>query len=101
MALAGQPSGDRFSSRPRVSTVTRAHGLACCTPEPVAQGHRRGPQGIQRVSQLARAVLGGQGIRVECYDGLDARCPQLAGRPAGPADPAAHGAARERRGRAR
>jgi len=68
MALAGQP---------RVSTVTRAHALACCSPTG-RPGHRRGPQGIQRVSQLARAALAGQGTRIERHDGLDARSPQPA-----------------------
>lgn len=81
MALAGQKSGDRVSSRPRVSTVTRAQRPRAGVPhaEPGAQGHRRGPEGIQRVRQLAVAVPGGQGIRVERHDGLDACRPQLAG----------------------
>ena len=61
--------------------------------EPVAQGHRRSSQGIQRVSELIRPGLGGQGIGVECHNGLDARCPQLAGRTPGAADPATHGRA--------
>ena len=51
--------GDRFSSRPRVSTVTRAPRAGVLQPEPVAQGDRRGFQGIQRAGQLADRALAG------------------------------------------
>ena len=63
--------------------------------EPVAQGHRGGPQGVECGGERVRAGLGGQGIGVQRDDGLDAHGPQAAGAGAGAPDPAAHRAVRD------
>ena len=90
---AGSAGRDMFSSRPRVSTVSRAHGLAFCSPNRSLRA-TASSQGIQRAGELTRAVLTGQGIGIERHHGLDPRCPQLARRSAGAPDPAAHRAVR-------
>ncbi len=71
--MPDQPAGDRFSSRPRVRTVVRALGLACCSPNRPPRATGRGSRGIQRVSEFTGVVLGGQGIGVERDERLAGR----------------------------
>ena len=63
--------------------------------EPVTQGHRSGPQGVERGGELIRAGLSGQGVVVKGDDGLDAHGPQAMGGGAGAPDPAAHRVVRD------
>ena len=63
--------------------------------EPVTQGHRSGPQGVERGGELIRAGLSGQGVGVKGDDGLDAHGPQAMGGGAGAPDPAAYRAVRD------
>jgi hypothetical protein len=44
MAPGAQPSGDRLSSRPRVRTVTRAHGLVSCSPNRAPMANAAAPR---------------------------------------------------------
>jgi hypothetical protein len=83
-----------FSSLPRVSTLTRAHGHACCSPGRRPMTHAAAPQVLQREAQLARGPPG-RHLMASCHDGADGRHPQLDGGPAGTADPAPHRARRD------
>ena len=90
--LAGRGHGQQPAAGQHVDPRPPASVLQ---PVASAEDQRRGPQVLQRGTQLLGAGPGQQLIMAGCQDGADARDAQLHGGPAGCADPAAHRAGRD------